>query len=686
MLRIINYITTLLLVSSLWSGSRLCAQCVTITAVSINNNQITVTGTAPLNCPSITLSGFCIVQTGNPLGNPTAPVSGGVWTITTPISGTGCTCGDSINFTARCSNNKACFQNYAQIVPCNPCPTVDFSITPNECTTTPFNTTDNQSTSSLFEFTFTPSCTAGCSSIASYSWDFGDGLSTPALAPPMVPISHRYASSTAAGGSTVTPKLTVNSAQCPPLLSETIPHALSAGDAADIQSCTIPCPCPTVSIVQSNNGCTDTFRAVVTANPCNQPLQYDWTITLAGNSSFQVASTGNPLVYVFSQPGNYTVTLSLNGLSGPNGAACVAPQPVQVNTTCGMTQPPPCPTTAISILTVTCNPNGTWTAKLQATINWQGQTPTNIQWNFGDGTPLQAQSAATNQTQFSIQHTYANCTIPKAIAVTNYLPNCPGYNYDLTTQDSAKFQLCTCPTFQVTAKPSASNSCLINFTATPTTANSCLITGSLLWTFVNSAGETIGTASGSPASFTFPSNGNYTATLSLNGVATAAGNACPPISTPITISGCNTPPTGSGTSTDCQSNCPACQGSWVCCLLYILFIAAVFAAIILLALAACQIGVPYTWVAFGIAAAAAIVLAVILIAVCHYDPCDVIIAALGAVVADYVIICGTNLIPCSSLLCRLISLPLIPLQMSPLAIATVALILATLICKLLHLT
>ncbi len=144
---------------------------------------------------------------------------------------------------------------------------------------------------------------------------------------------------------------------------------------------------------------------------------------------------------------------------------------------------------------------------------------------------------------------------------------------------------------------------------------------------------------------------------------------------------CTSNGNGNGNDDDCFFCFCSPLLSW-CCILYILFIIALIAAIVSLAYALCT-GGTVAWGIFFTSLAVVIFLVIWLMTVCDVGICEMLLALGTGGLINWGIICGTNIIPCKSWLCQMTTIPILGIQMQNFLIINIILwILAALFCVL----
>ena len=201
--------------------------------------------------------------------------------------------------------------------------------------------------------------------IASYTWDFGDGVTGSGATP-----SHTYAT---AGAYTV--KLTVTDNQG---ATNTVSHNVTVTPPANQP--------PTAAFTSSANGLTASFDGSGSSDPDGSIASYSWDF---GDGS--AAGSGAMPQHTYASGGTYHVTLTVTDNGGATGT-------VEHDVT--VTPPPNQPPTAA----FTSSANG-----LTATFDGSGSsdpdgTIASYSWDFGDGSA--AGSGVAPQHTYAVAGTY----------------------------------------------------------------------------------------------------------------------------------------------------------------------------------------------------------------------------------------------------------------------------------------
>src|SRR5216117_548773 len=184
--------------------------------------------------------------------------------------------------------------------------------------------------------------------IASYSWNFGDGTPASTVQNP----SHTYG----AGGSyTVTLRVTDNQGAQSALASQTF-------------TVTPPNQPPVASFTRSCNGLTCTFTST-SSDPDGTVAAYSWNF----GDGTPISTLQNPS-HTYAAGGSYTVTLQVTDNQGAQSA-----QPTNTLTVTPPNQPP------VASFTKSCNG---LTCSFTSTSSDPDGSIASYSWNFGDGTPV----------------------------------------------------------------------------------------------------------------------------------------------------------------------------------------------------------------------------------------------------------------------------------------------------------
>jgi PKD repeat protein len=217
---------------------------------------------------------------------------------------------------------------------------------------------------------FTSTSTDPDGSIASYSWNFGDGATSTAQNP-----SHAY---TAGGSYTVTLTVTDNGGAASTPASQTV-------------TVTAPNQPPTANFTSSCSGLSCTFTST-SSDPDGSVASYSWTFGDGTSSTAQ-----NPS-HSYAAGGTYTVTLIVTDNQGAQSTTSTKSVTVTPPNTAPVVDAGPDQTVVLGVLytqTVTFSDpdNGPWTY----TVDW------------GDGSTSSGSRATAGS--FSLNHTYLGVSV-----------------------------------------------------------------------------------------------------------------------------------------------------------------------------------------------------------------------------------------------------------------------------------
>jgi hypothetical protein len=287
-------------------------------------------------------------------------------------------------------------------------------------------------------------------------------------------------------------------------------------------------------------------------------------------------------------------------------------------------------------------------------------TPTFYQWYFGDGTPNSNGSGLPDP----VTHIYFKppTFMPK---LTLFTINCTPVDvvYPIS---GVNFEICdACPFDAQIVINTNSSGCHLTDNVS---ANFCEEQyNSFLIDYGDGVSETVMNLSqlnGFVIDHNYSADGTYDFSIALQ----KSGSNCT-YTKEIIITNC-------GDDNDDCFFC-FCANFW-CCLLYILFILALFSTIVSLAVALCTGGTP-AWVVFWSSLAAAVLLAILLITICDVGICEMFIALSIGGLINWAIICGTSLIPCNSWLCQMKTIPILGIQVQNFLIINLVIWLLTII-------
>jgi PKD repeat protein len=318
---------------------------------------------------------------------------------------------------------------------------------------------------------------AGATQIVSYNWDFGDATSATGVNP-----THTFS---AAGSYTVTLTVT-NDRGIPGSITQVILVAPAATPTPPTATFTFSPASPGVNETVFFNGSSSTAGLGHTIS------SYSWTF---GDGH---TATGANVSHAFATAGTYTVQLTVTDEIG------------QSNTS-GGTQvgvgAPPGPTSNFTISPANPNRGDLVVFDASSSLTSQGQTITNLAWNFGDGTPIVScpGDANCNGTRI-ISHTFTNAgTFVVNLVVTDSAGRIGSHSAPVSVGSGNPLAVATfspsAPTHGVTS---------VQFDSSGSSAsNNATITG-WAWTF----GDGASSAAQNPT-HTFAAAGSFTVRLTV---------------------------------------------------------------------------------------------------------------------------------------------------------------------------